>query len=214
MHGEGAGYRDHAVLYRMNSQSRALEDELRRMGIPYRVVGGLRFYDRKEVKDLIAYLRLVANPADSISLRRVINAPPRGIGAMTMARLGDYAMSEGSSLFEAMRRAGRAQGDPAGDPQASRRLRPPHRRPSRAGRHRDRSRHPEGDHRAHGPRADAAGRDRDRDRFTEGERSGAAEGGGGVRWRGPRLGPHRVPGKRWRSSLMSTTCARMRMAWR
>ncbi|HOM80507.1 MAG TPA: UvrD-helicase domain-containing protein [Armatimonadota bacterium] len=108
--GKGRSYRDHAVLYRMNSQSRALEDELRRMGIPYRVVGGLRFYDRKEVKDLIAYLRLVANPADSISLRRVINAPPRGIGATTMARLGDYAMSEGISLFEAMRRAGRAQG--------------------------------------------------------------------------------------------------------
>ena len=77
------------------------------MGIPYRVVGGLRFYDRKEVKDLIAYLRLVANPADSVSLRRVINAPPRGIGAMTLARLGDYASIEEIPLFEAMRQARR-----------------------------------------------------------------------------------------------------------
>lgn len=105
--GKGRSYRDHAVLYRMNSQSRALEDDLRQMGIPYRVVGGLRFYDRKEVKDLIAYLRLVANPADSVSLRRVINAPPRGIGAMTLARLGDYASIEEIPLFEAMRQARR-----------------------------------------------------------------------------------------------------------
>jgi len=80
-----------AVLYRTNAQSRALEDNFRRMGIPYNIVGGIRFYDRKEVKDVLAYLRLVMNLKDTISLRRVVNFPPRGIGAKTMDKCVEQA---------------------------------------------------------------------------------------------------------------------------
>ncbi|MBI3947865.1 MAG: UvrD-helicase domain-containing protein, partial [Armatimonadetes bacterium] len=103
-------YSDFAILYRMNSQSRPFEDALRQSAIPYRVVGGLRFYDRKEVKDLVAYLRLVANPADSVSLRRVVNVPLRGIGPTTLARLQQHADVEAVSLLGAMRAADQIQG--------------------------------------------------------------------------------------------------------
>ncbi|NLC55811.1 MAG: UvrD-helicase domain-containing protein [Armatimonadetes bacterium] len=98
-------YRDYAVLYRTNSQSRPFEDEFRRTGIPYRVVGGLRFYEHKEVKDLLAYLRILVNPADSVSLRRILNVPPRGIGTATLARLNDLAAARGIPLIAAMRQA-------------------------------------------------------------------------------------------------------------
>jgi len=84
-------WRDMAVLYRTNAQSRALEESLVRWGIPYIVVGGLRFYDRREIKDMLAYLRLLVNPADSVSLLRVINVPRRGIGKTTIQRLTDAA---------------------------------------------------------------------------------------------------------------------------
>lgn len=100
-------YRDFAILYRMNSQSRPFEDELRRAGVPYRMVGGLRFYERKEVKDLLACLRVVANPADSVSLRRMLGALPLGIGATTLARAQAEADRHGTSLFEALRHADR-----------------------------------------------------------------------------------------------------------
>src|SRR5699024_8373559 len=73
-------YSDFVVLYRMNSQSRAIEDILRREDIPYKIVGGLKFYERKEIKDIIAYLRLIANPSDNLSLERIINEPKRGVG--------------------------------------------------------------------------------------------------------------------------------------
>ncbi|MDE5830253.1 MAG: ATP-dependent DNA helicase PcrA, partial [Clostridia bacterium] len=72
-------YSDFAVLYRMNTQSRSIEDILRREDIPYRIVGGLKFYERKEIKDIIAYLRLVYNTKDNLSLRRIINEPKRGV---------------------------------------------------------------------------------------------------------------------------------------
>jgi len=78
---------DFAVLYRTNAQSRALEEVFIRTGIPYRVIGGVRFYERREVKDIIAYLRLIANPSDRVSLERIINVPARGIGAKTIAKL-------------------------------------------------------------------------------------------------------------------------------
>lgn len=77
-------FSDFAVLYRTNSQSRSLEDAFRRSGIPYNIVGGFRFYERKEIKNLIGYLSLIVNPKDTISLRRVINFPPRGIGMKTV----------------------------------------------------------------------------------------------------------------------------------
>ena len=75
------------ILYRTNAQSRPLEEELQRVGLPYTIVGGIRFYERKEVKDLVAYMRIVANPADDVSLLRVINVPKRGIGNTTIVRL-------------------------------------------------------------------------------------------------------------------------------
>ena len=98
-------FRDFAVLYRTNAQSRSLEDVLRRNGVPYTIVGGLRFYERKEVKDILAYLRVVANPADSVSLRRVINYPLRGIGEATLGKLEAFARSHNLTMFEALGRA-------------------------------------------------------------------------------------------------------------
>jgi DNA helicase-2/ATP-dependent DNA helicase PcrA len=89
-----------AVLYRTNAQSRAMEESLVRWGIPYVVVGGLRFYDRREIKDVLAYLRLLINPADSVSLLRVLNVPKRGIGKTTIERLSDAANQLGIPLWE------------------------------------------------------------------------------------------------------------------
>ncbi len=90
---------DFAVLYRTNAQSRVIEDALMRYGIPYRMYGGLRFYDRKEIKDIIAYLRVVANPADDISLKRIINVPRRGIGSVTLGNLEEISIREDESIF-------------------------------------------------------------------------------------------------------------------
>ncbi|MBN1997797.1 UvrD-helicase domain-containing protein [candidate division KSB1 bacterium] len=100
------GYRfyDFCVLYRTNAQSRVLEDALRSDGLPYIIVGGVKFYERKEIKDILAYLRLLVNPADSISLRRVINFPARGIGDTTVARIENFARNNKISLFEAVKR--------------------------------------------------------------------------------------------------------------
>ncbi|MGH8057237.1 MAG: ATP-dependent helicase, partial [Candidatus Entotheonellia bacterium] len=98
----GWDYRDVAVFYRTNAQSRAIEDALRMQGIPYQVVGGLKFYERKEVKDLLAYLRMAVNPRDSVSLRRVINVPPRGIGRVTVEKIAAHAEARGISLYEAV----------------------------------------------------------------------------------------------------------------
>jgi DNA helicase-2/ATP-dependent DNA helicase PcrA len=91
---------DMAVLYRTNAQSRAMEESLVRWGIPYLVVGGLRFYDRREIKDILAYLRLLVNPADTVSLLRVLNVPRRGIGKTTIERLSDASAQLGVPLWE------------------------------------------------------------------------------------------------------------------
>jgi DNA helicase-2/ATP-dependent DNA helicase PcrA len=91
-----------AVLYRMNAQSRLLEEALMRLRIPYVVVGGVGFYARREVKDALSYLRLVVNPRDSVALRRVVNVPPRGIGARTLETLEGLAAERGFSLWEAL----------------------------------------------------------------------------------------------------------------
>ncbi|MDA0747678.1 MAG: UvrD-helicase domain-containing protein, partial [bacterium] len=99
-------FRDMAVLYRTNAQSRALEEGLRREAIPYTIVGGLRFYERKEVKDILSYLRLIANPRDSIGLGRIINTPRRGIGDSSVKKLIDFATGEGIALYDALGRLG------------------------------------------------------------------------------------------------------------
>ena len=98
---DGRALAEIAVLYRTNAQSRALEDALRNRGIPYRIFGGLRFYDRKEIKDIIAYLRVLHNPADAVSLRRIINVPARGIGDTTIDRLERAAQRSGVTLYQA-----------------------------------------------------------------------------------------------------------------
>jgi DNA helicase II / ATP-dependent DNA helicase PcrA len=99
---EGAGPADVAVFYRMNAQSRVLEDVLVRQGIGYRVVGGPRFYERAEIKDAIAYLQVLHNPADEVSLRRIVNQPRRGIGAASLERLAAHASQMNWSLLEAI----------------------------------------------------------------------------------------------------------------
>jgi DNA helicase-2/ATP-dependent DNA helicase PcrA len=96
-------FRDFAVLYRTNAQSRALEDSFRRESIPYNIVGGVRFYDRKEIKDLLAYLRLLINLKDTISLRRVINFPPRGIGMKTVDKCVKQAAKTRKRLFDVLK---------------------------------------------------------------------------------------------------------------
>lgn len=97
-------FSDIAILYRTNAQSRTIEDALRRNAISYHVVGGTKFYDRKEIKDLLAYLRVVINPADSISLKRIVNFPFRGIGETTVNKIEKFAEEEGINLFDAMGR--------------------------------------------------------------------------------------------------------------
>ena len=101
----GGHFRDAAVLYRMNAQSNALEYAMRRNGVPYKVVGGMKFFDRAEVKDMLAYLCVLNNPLDDLRLRRVVNNPPRGIGATTMDKVAALADSQGASLYEILRNA-------------------------------------------------------------------------------------------------------------
>ncbi|MGO1353932.1 UvrD-helicase domain-containing protein [Brachybacterium tyrofermentans] len=106
--GRSAG--DIAIFYRANAQSRALEDQLIRIGLPYRVVGGTRFYERREIKDAMAYLRVLANPADEINLRRILNVPKRGIGDRAEAAIAMLAERDRVSFGEALRRADDAPG--------------------------------------------------------------------------------------------------------
>ncbi|WP_223870024.1 DNA helicase PcrA [Paenibacillus sabuli] len=98
----GQKYADHAILYRTNAQSRVIEEILIKSDIPYQIVGGIKFYDRKEIKDLLAYLRLISNPDDDISLARIVNVPKRGVGATTMAKLAAEAAARGVSIFEVL----------------------------------------------------------------------------------------------------------------
>ena len=97
-------FKDIAILYRTNAQSRALEDQLRRNAISYNIIGGVKFYDRKEIKDVLAYLKVLVNPADSVSLRRIINFPLRGIGETTVNKIERFAEMENITLFEALGR--------------------------------------------------------------------------------------------------------------
>ena len=98
----GAQYRDFAVLYRTNAQSRLLEERFIMEGIPYDVVGGVNFYARKEIKDILAYLKTIENGRDDLAVKRIINVPRRGIGATTILRVQDYADGRGISFFDAL----------------------------------------------------------------------------------------------------------------
>ena len=98
-------YSDFAVLYRMNSQSRAIEDILRRENIPYKIIGGLKFYERKEIKDIIAYLRLIFNSADNLSLKRIINEPKRGVGKTSLDAVQENAEKNNISMYDVIKRS-------------------------------------------------------------------------------------------------------------
>jgi DNA helicase-2/ATP-dependent DNA helicase PcrA len=100
---KGGRYSDIAIFYRVHAQSRVIEDELRRANIPYIIVGGVRFYERMEVKDVLAYLRVLVNPMDTMSLKRIINVPRRGIGNTTMEHLENFAATERISLFDTIK---------------------------------------------------------------------------------------------------------------
>ncbi len=101
---EARDYSEFAILYRTNAQSRVFEECLMREGIPYKIVGGHKFYDRKEIKDAMCYLRLILNPKDDISLMRVINVPKRGIGAKSLEKIAGYAVESGISMFDALKK--------------------------------------------------------------------------------------------------------------
>ena len=103
---QGRHWKDFAILYRTNAQSRELEMAMKRNGIPYRIIGGIRFFDRAEVKDMLSYLCVINNPDDDLRLRRIINNPPRGIGAATVERAQQLAVETGHSLWEVVSRAG------------------------------------------------------------------------------------------------------------
>lgn len=96
---------DFTILYRMNAQSRAIEDILMREGLPYKVIGGLKFYERKEIKDIIAYLRLIYNSADNLSLKRIINEPKRGIGKTSLDRIQEISEKSGISMYDVIKDA-------------------------------------------------------------------------------------------------------------
>ena len=98
-------YSDFTILYRMNTQSRAIEDILRRENIPYKIIGGLKFYERKEIKDLVAYLRLIQNSSDNLSLKRIINEPKRGIGKTSLEQIEQLAINHEVSMYEIIKKA-------------------------------------------------------------------------------------------------------------
>lgn len=102
---QGEKFSDHAILYRMNSQSNTIENCLVRAGIPYKIIGGLRFYERKEIKDVMAYLSIISNSADSVRLKRIINEPKRGIGAATLVKAEEISDQLGITLFQVLREA-------------------------------------------------------------------------------------------------------------
>jgi DNA helicase-2/ATP-dependent DNA helicase PcrA len=105
---DATNFREMAVLYRTNAQSRVIEEAFMRLGVPYKVVGGTRFYDRREIKDAMAYLRAVINPADEVSVKRVLNVPKRGIGDASVSKLDAFAATEGLAFVDALRRADEA----------------------------------------------------------------------------------------------------------
>ena len=99
---EEASYRDHAILYRTNAQSRLFEEKLIYANIPYKIIGGVNFYARKEIKDLLAYLKTIDNGRDEVAVRRIINVPKRGIGATTLSRVSEYAVANDMGFYEAL----------------------------------------------------------------------------------------------------------------
>ena len=109
---EGIAYSDMAIMYRANAQSRSLEEALINAGLPYQLIGGTKFYERREVKDALAYLQAILNPADDVNLRRILNVPKRGLGARAEAIVLEYARERGSSFFDALMHMEQIEGMP------------------------------------------------------------------------------------------------------
>src|SRR5206468_1109493 len=107
---ENFSWNQMAIFYRMNALSRVMEDALRHANVPYQIARGVEFYNRKEIKDVLAYLRVVANPLDEVSLTRIVNVPPRGIGDTTVKQMQAYAVANAMTLWEAIERAGQITG--------------------------------------------------------------------------------------------------------
>jgi ATP-dependent DNA helicase UvrD/PcrA len=101
---EGRSLNEYAVLYRTNTQARTIEEALAKKGIPYRVIGGMKFFDRKEIKDIICYLKVIANPTDSVSLKRIVNTPPRGIGEATLKKAAQLSLPDNLPLMDSLER--------------------------------------------------------------------------------------------------------------
>ncbi len=112
--GSGRPFRDMAIFYRINAQSRPIEDELVKHQIPYTIVGGLKFYERKEIKDILAYLKLIANSSDGLSLKRIINVPSRGIGEKTIEKIESFSREKGIPLYEGIKQSLEENWLPAG----------------------------------------------------------------------------------------------------
>lgn len=112
IHEEGRKAKDCAILYRSNGQAKLVEEQLREQGVPYRMIGGQQFFERKEVKDILAYLKVALNRSDEISLRRIMNYPPRGIGDTSVERLAQHALAKGWSMWEAIERVDALDGIP------------------------------------------------------------------------------------------------------
>lgn len=115
LHDGGSNYSDMAILYRTNNQSRVFEDVFVRNSVPYQIIGGIRFYERKEVKDVLAYLKLLNNPYDSESFSRIVNVPKRGVGEKTLASLNEYRLITGKNYFETLNEAGIKQAKKFGE---------------------------------------------------------------------------------------------------
>ena len=113
---DAMNWREMAVLYRTNAQSRVVEEAFMRLGVPYKVVGGTRYYDRREIRDAMAYLRAVVNPSDEVSVKRVLNVPKRGIGDTSVAKLDQYAAETGTVVLRLAPARRRRRGERAGAP--------------------------------------------------------------------------------------------------
>src|SRR5207237_1303145 len=107
---QGVEWNKMAIFYRMNALSRVMEDALRNYNMPYVMARGVEFYNRKEIKDTLAYLRVIANPADEVSLTRIVNVPPRGIGDASVKQMQAWSIANGTTLWGTMEQAGKVPG--------------------------------------------------------------------------------------------------------
>ena len=212
---EGASRDEIAVFYRTNAQSRVLEDMLVRYGVGYQVIGGTRFYERAEIKDALAYLTLLVNPADTVAFSRVVNSPRRGIGATSQGRLVGYANTIGEPIWDVAAEPESVPGPRAGRDQGGGPLHVGHGAAARAGRgRRRRGRPPRRDARGDGLHRGAPGGADDRGAGPAREPRGAGRRGARVRRHRRGAARSRSSSSSSRSSPSRTTCATTRASSR